>query len=197
VPADYRVIAKIKNNRLWEAIRRRWPACDSQSEAARQLKIPASELGRLLNMQVWPYNKYRDAWTPMAEKIARALRETPEYLFDGELYGRRAQPLELLLDRPALQASGLIALPPAAPDAELAEAEGRQALDKVLKTLRPREEKVMRLRFGLDSPDGAEQSYAQIGEAFGVGRERIRQIEQSALRKLRHPTRTRPLRGLL
>jgi RNA polymerase sigma factor (sigma-70 family) len=196
VPADYRVIAKIKNNRLWDAICRRWPDCQNQNDAARRLRISPQDLGRLLNMQAWPYSTQRNAWTPRGEKIARALRETCDYLFDRELYGRPATPVELLLDRPALQASGLIALPPAAPDAELVEAEGQQALDKVLKTLSPREEKVIRLRFGLDSPDGAEQTYAQVGKAFGVGRERIRQIEHRALRRLRHPARSRPLRDL-
>jgi len=73
----------------------------------------------------------------------------------------------------------------------------RQALkdstEKVLKTLSPREEKVLKMRFGLD--DGAERTLEEVGHSFAVTRERIRQIESKALRKLRHPSRSRRLKA--
>ncbi|MCL6480180.1 MAG: RNA polymerase sigma factor RpoD [Firmicutes bacterium] len=65
----------------------------------------------------------------------------------------------------------------------------------VLKTLTPREEKVIKMRFGLE--DGSEHTLEEVGQSFAVTRERIRQIEAKALRKLRHPSRSRKLRAFL
>lgn len=68
----------------------------------------------------------------------------------------------------------------------------RQDINRVLKTLSQREQEVLQLRFGLD--DGRQKTLEEVGQAFGVTRERIRQIEAKALRKLRHPNRNRTLR---
>jgi RNA polymerase primary sigma factor len=65
----------------------------------------------------------------------------------------------------------------------------------VLKTLSPREEKIIRMRFGLE--DGSEHTLEQVGQTFAVTRERIRQIEAKALRKLRYPSRSNQLRAFL
>ena len=65
----------------------------------------------------------------------------------------------------------------------------------VLDTLTPREEKVLRLRFGLD--DGRPRTLEEVGRQFQVTRERIRQIEAKALRKLRHPSRSKKLKDYL
>ena len=62
----------------------------------------------------------------------------------------------------------------------------------VLDTLTPREEMVLRLRYGID--DGHPRTLEEVGREFGVTRERIRQIEAKALRKLRHPQRSKKLR---
>ena len=69
----------------------------------------------------------------------------------------------------------------------------KEQLEDVLDTLTPREEKVLRLRFGLD--DGRARTLEEVGQNFGVTRERIRQIEAKALRKLRHPVRSQSLRS--
>ena len=71
----------------------------------------------------------------------------------------------------------------------------REQLDTVLSTLTPREEKVLRLRFGLE--DGRTRTLEEVGKEFNVTRERIRQIEAKALRKLRHPSRSKKLRDFL
>jgi RNA polymerase primary sigma factor len=71
----------------------------------------------------------------------------------------------------------------------------REQLEDVLGSLSPREAKVLRLRFGLD--DGRARTLEEVGQAFGVTRERIRQIEAKALRKLRHPSRSKKLRDYL
>jgi RNA polymerase primary sigma factor len=71
----------------------------------------------------------------------------------------------------------------------------KEQTESVLKTLTPREEKVIKMRFGLD--DGSEHTLEEVGQSFAVTRERIRQIEAKALRKLRHPSRSRKLRAFL
>lgn len=71
----------------------------------------------------------------------------------------------------------------------------KEQLDEVLNTLTEREQKVLRLRFGLD--DGRTRTLEEVGQEFDVTRERIRQIEAKALRKLRHPSRSRKLRDYL
>ncbi|MEK6883343.1 MAG: sigma factor-like helix-turn-helix DNA-binding protein [Nanoarchaeota archaeon] len=73
--------------------------------------------------------------------------------------------------------------------------EMEKRVEKVLKTLSPREEKVLILRWGIGGRDPI--SYEFISEKFGVGRERIRQIETKGLRKLRHPVRQKILEDLL
>jgi RNA polymerase primary sigma factor len=71
----------------------------------------------------------------------------------------------------------------------------KEQTNSVLKTLTPREEKVIKMRFGLD--DGSEHTLEEVGQSFAVTRERIRQIEAKALRKLRHPSRSHKLRAFL
>ena len=71
----------------------------------------------------------------------------------------------------------------------------KEQTESVLKTLTPREEKVIKMRFGVG--DGSEHTLEEVGQNFAVTRERIRQIEAKALRKLRHPSRSRMLRAFL
>lgn len=71
----------------------------------------------------------------------------------------------------------------------------KEQLNEVLDTLTDREENVLRLRFGLE--DGQSKTLEQVGQQFGVTRERIRQIEAKALRKLRHPSRSKQLKDFL
>ena len=71
----------------------------------------------------------------------------------------------------------------------------REQLSEVLDTLTEREEKVLRLRFGL--VDGRPRTLEEVGKEFNVTRERIRQIEAKALRKLRHPSRSKKLKDFL
>ena len=71
----------------------------------------------------------------------------------------------------------------------------KEQLIDVLGTLTPREEKVLKLRFGIE--DGRTRTLEEVGKEFNVTRERIRQIEAKALRKLRHPSRSKKLKDFL
>ncbi|MEI6633369.1 MAG: RNA polymerase sigma factor RpoD [Chlamydiota bacterium] len=71
----------------------------------------------------------------------------------------------------------------------------KEQIEGVLKTLTPREQRVLTLRFGIG--DGSPRTLEEVGRVFSVTRERVRQIEAKALRKMRHPTRSRKLRGFL
>jgi RNA polymerase primary sigma factor len=71
----------------------------------------------------------------------------------------------------------------------------KEHLDDVLDSLSPREKRVLQLRFGLE--DGKQRTLEEVGKEFGVTRERIRQIEAKAIRKLKHPTRAKRLRDYL
>ena len=187
----YRIEAKLKNNRLWSTITRVFPRVRSQSDAARALRVGASELGTLCNMKRWPYSERDQRWWVIAVKVARRLRETPEFLFDGELYGRAPQPIVLELEPAQLAGMAMAALPPA-PD-ELLEIEDREnVVQSALTSLTPRQQKVLSYRFGFE--DGQEWTHDAVGKLMGVTRETIRMIEAKALRKLRHPALSKPLR---
>lgn len=193
----YRVVARLKNNRLWQAILLRFPEVVTQSDAARSLNITPQEFGQLLNMTTWPSKSRRDGsseptWTKTACRIAATLHVTPDYLFDAELYGRRPQPLSLEVDpSAALSWEALHALP-LAPDEELerqeSELEMKNGLATALRTLEPKLVYVLTRRLGLDGRDPA--TLQQVGDDLSVGGERIRQMEQKALRLLRHPSRS-------
>jgi RNA polymerase primary sigma factor len=71
----------------------------------------------------------------------------------------------------------------------------KDQVEDVLSTLTPRERRVLQLRFGLE--DGRSRTLEEVGKEFGVTRERIRQIEAKALRKLRHPSRSKRLKDYL
>jgi RNA polymerase primary sigma factor len=71
----------------------------------------------------------------------------------------------------------------------------KEQMASMLRTLTPREERIIKMRFGLD--DGSEHTLGEVGQDFALTRERIRQIEAEALRKLRHPSRSRRFRIFL
>lgn len=202
----YRIIAKIKNNRLWTALRLQWPDARTQADMSRRVGFAhAASLGSLLSIKRWPgcrrcqfgvgsahhpntINQCDRGWWPDAWRVADAVRSTPEYLFEPELYGQAPQTITLTLDRPALEATGMLALPSASPETLVLDAEEARArikaLEEALTALTPRERWVLRLRFGLDNGD--EHSTKEIGSKLMVTTHRICAIEAKAFRKLRY-----------
>jgi RNA polymerase primary sigma factor len=134
---------------------------------------------------------------PSQEEIAQRMRSTPKKI---EQLLTIAQP-PASLEKPVGE-QGDASLADFLPDqdaAEPAETAARHLLGEemreALKSLTPREERILQLRYGLK--DGQTLTLEQVGEKMGYTRERIRQIEREALRKLRHPSRSRKLRGYL
>jgi RNA polymerase sigma factor (sigma-70 family) len=186
MPKAYRVVAKLKNNRLWCAIKREFPDVRNQADAARALGETPSDLGGLLNMTRWPSGQR--GWWAIATRVATRLRETPEYLFDADLYGVKPETLDVEIDRPALESAGFLALS-GGPDEYIERREDEELFDtsvsEAIATLNEREAQILRLRFGIGG--AVEHTLEEVGQLFAVTPERIRQVEAKALRKLRHP----------
>lgn len=173
---------------------RQWPDTRNQADAARRLGIKPTDLGPLLNMRRWPRLKNGE-WGTVAKRIAAQLVETEEYLFDEDLYGRRPSAISIEIDRHALEAAGMFALPPATPEQEAMAVERTEELANSLGLLSPREQRVLVRRYGLDS--NGEAQLEEVAKEFGVSKVRIQQIQAKALRKLRHPQRSRRLAAAL
>jgi RNA polymerase primary sigma factor len=137
---------------------------------------------------------------PTTEEIAAELSKDPRMAITAERveevrrYGRNPISLETPVGEEGDTELGQLIEDPDAirPDEIVADQLLKEQVTKVLNSLEGREERVLRLRFGLD--DGRPRTLEEVGKEFGLTRERIRQIESHALRKLRHPSRSRKLR---
>ncbi len=134
---------------------------------------------------------------PTPEEIAKEMDTTPEKVIEIQRTAQDPVSLETPIGEEEDSHLGdFIEDTSAAQPAEKAEQSMiKEQLMQVLATLTPREEKVVRMRYGLD--DNRARTLEEVGQAFGVTRERIRQIEAKALRKLRHPKRKDRLKGFV
>ncbi len=140
---------------------------------------------------------------PTAEEISVVLSVdpktaiTPERVDEVRRYGRSPISLETPIGEEGDTELGQLIedVNAVAPDEAVADQMLKEQVEKVLDSLEGREERVLRLRFGLD--DGRPRTLEEVGSEFGLTRERIRQIEAHALRKLRHPSRSRKLREFM
>ena len=139
---------------------------------------------------------------PTSEEVATALSTedatiTPARVEEIRSFARQTISLETPIgDEDGSELGHLIEDEDAiAPDEAVADTMLKEQVQKVLESLDGREQRILRLRYGLD--DGHARTLEEIGREIGLTRERIRQIEAGALRKLRHPSRSRKLKGLV
>src|SRR3990167_9310868 len=161
----YRVVARLKNNRLWQAIIEKWPTVKTQSDAARELGMTPVLIGDLLNMTFWPAKrkKFEETgaieWSPVAEKLWLILGKDPTYLFSPKYYGVRPTALAIEFKPDELEQLNLLSLPLS----DDYDPHRLPLINKVLATLTPKEEQVLRLTFGIEE---REHELQEIGEKF-------------------------------
>ena len=168
------------------------------ADQARTIRIPVHMVETINKVKKTSNQLLHDTGhEPSAEEIARILRMPEDKV--SEIMRVSQEPVSLETPIGEEEDSHLADFIPdeeaLAPQDAASDALLKEQLTAVLDTLTPREAKVLRLRFGLD--DGRSRTLEEVGEEFNVTRERIRQIEAKALRKLRHPSRSKKLRDFL
>lgn len=192
---DYRVTVKVQNNnilgRIYES------GYSSVSDFCRRNEnISQSVLGEIINMKR-PVFTNKGEFIYTIKRTANALGCLPEALFsDAQLYAEietNVKTYEVSEDE--MRFMLVNQQDQRTPEQLVYEGEMKDLIMQALETLTPREKKVITLRMGLDGKN--ESTLEEVAQVFGVNRARIRQIEDKALRKLRHPTRAEPLRDFL
>ncbi|HYF95446.1 MAG TPA: RNA polymerase sigma factor RpoD [Symbiobacteriaceae bacterium] len=192
---DYRLGYKFSTYATWwikQAITR------AIADQARTIRIPVhmvetiNKLGRVTRQLTTDLGR-----EPLVEEIAKAMEISPDRVSEIQKIAQEPVSLETPIGEEQDSHLGDFIEDPDVPvPAEAASFKMLQEhLAEVFKTLSPREERVLRLRFGLE--DGRTRTLEEVGQAFGVTRERIRQIEAKALRKLRHPSRSKKLKDYM
>ena len=168
------------------------------ADQARTIRIPVHMVETINRMrQATNQLVYQNGHEPTPEELAKAMDMSVERVREIQRMAQEPASLESPVGEEEDSSLGDFVAD------ENAEAPGKaadramvaQQINQALKSLTPREEKVIRLRFGLD--DGRPRTLEEVGKEFNVTRERIRQIEAKALRKLRHPSRAKLLRDYL
>lgn len=179
---DYKVKIRVYNGRLYSAIET--AGYISMRRFAIAAGVGYSKVNSLLNMKDAVVTQ-KGELSPSVVKICVFLNKEPSQLFnDVQMYdGLRINTAEMYLDEADVTS---LMSPSFDPIALLEEKDIVKSMDTVLETLSEIEQRVMRQRFGLD---GEEKTFEEIGKLENLTKERIRQIEQKALRKLRHPDR--------
>jgi len=190
-----RLEMRVRNNVLWHAI---FDHYSSVAEFARLRNVDHCLVGGLLNLTMSPFRKRDGGYYKFAIDVANAAGVPLEILYPENLYGGISMPkVAVEMNLPELPIGREALYLPAPDDATdlTTNNEFREALSRAMDGLSEREQSIIRARYGLDT--GAEMTLREMGSAQGVGHERIRQIEARALRKLRHPSRSRHLRAFL
>jgi RNA polymerase sigma factor (sigma-70 family) len=205
VISDLRVELRWRNNVLWHAIRDVYP---SVAAFCRAHGCNEQKVGAYLNLVESPYRAFRrpsafedvapdapdpDVLKPSARTLCEATGLGPEELFPVVLYSGIVPPRQIAEVSAVQVLQQLRRSHPVAAIAERVVHEGdcRENVSRVLGTLTPREERVMRLQFGLD---GNEQTQAEIARTLGISETRVHQLSAKALRRLRHSSRSKTLR---
>jgi RNA polymerase sigma factor (sigma-70 family) len=160
----------------------------SVSELCRNAQTCNATFGDVINLKRAPVTRKGD-WHPVVLKVCEYLFVMPSDLFSQE----QMQPLKTnksFVDLGFDDISRMLDDPTQDPSLRLERQDITGAVGTILEELTERERKIINLRFGID---GKEHNLMEVADIFGVSRERVRQIEAKALRKLRHPTRSQPL----
>ncbi len=178
-----RIEARARNNVLWHAI---FDHCSSMTAFCELHGLCQVAVSRLLNLKRYP--RGTKGWGPLARRLAEITKIPEDDLFPAWLYELPRTRVAVELESKLLPLGEylMLASPEPTPDEACSGSELKDQVRKALAMLTSREEDVLRMRFGIG--EKSERTLKEVGQEFGVGNERIRQIEAKALRKLRHPS---------
>ena len=168
------------------------------ADQARTIRVPVHMIETINKLMRHQRSLLQDLQRePTTEELAAAMELTPERILEIQKLAREPVSLETPVDEEEDVFLGDFIEDRASvtPDQAAAHRMMSDQINQALSTLTDREHRVLRMRFGLD--DGRSQTLEEVGDQFGVTRERIRQIEAKALRKMRDPARSGALRGYL
>lgn len=191
-PSEYRIEIKVRNNWLLKQIESR--GYRSVYDFCVKNKLSLNMVSRYASLKVAPIGANGE-WKPSFIKIAKALKCEPRDICPPQHLEQALKKNTAKLEV-GVKDLALFIEQATTPEVYLEYDDTARLISESLKTLPPKEERVLRLRYGL-MPDGQERTLREVGEMFGVGGQRIRQIEARALRRLKHPRHSRLLHGEL
>lgn len=191
-PKDYRIEIKVKNNRLLTKMEA--AGYLSVAKFAEALGMNRHTIDRIVQMKSAALDE-EGYYRPQALQIAEFLNCTPQDIYPpaqmrGTMKENKAQITANANEVDSLTSS--LRTLAFSPERKMILNEANQALKAAMMTLTPKEQRILDLRYGLTY--GEEKTLDEVGAMFGVSRERIRQQEMKALRKMRHPGRSKELR---
>lgn len=194
-PKDYRIEIKVKNNRLLTKIE--GAGYSSVAKFADTIGMNRTVIYRIVSMKSAALDE-EGYYRPEALRIAKFLNCTPQDIYPpaqmrGAMKENKAQITANANEVDSLTSS--LRTLAFSPERKMILDEAKQALKAVMMTLTPKEQRILDLRYGLTY--GEEKTLEEVGAMFGVSRERIRQQEMKALRKMRHPSKSKELRANL
>jgi len=192
-PKDYRIEIKVKNNRLLTKMEE--AGYPSVTKFAEKIGMNCTIIYRIVNMKSAALDE-EGYYRPEALRIAKFLNCTPQDIYPpaqmrGIMKENKAQITANANEVDSLTSS--LRTLAFSPERKMILEDAKQVLKSVMMTLTPKEQRILDLRYGLTY--GEEKTLDEVGGMFGVSRERIRQQEMKALRKMRHPGRSKELRA--
>ena len=183
---DYRIEVKVRNNWLIKKIEA--AGFESVNHFCKINKFNASRVGKFANLKLVPLNS-EGKWNSLVLRMATALRCLPEDLFPPQHLKTALKKNKASFEAGVEEVAGFLtgSQEDARPALEhVLSDEAVETIEDCLKKLSSREERVLRLRYGL-TPDGEEKTLQEVGDVFDLSREQIRKIEAIAMRKMRLP----------